>query len=37
MLKILLWVMAIKLTISVPWNLACLLREIGEKGKGDKT
>ncbi len=30
MLKILLWLIAIKLTISVPWNFACLVREMGE-------
>ena len=30
MLIILLWLIAIKLTLSVPWNFACLVREMGE-------
>lgn len=35
MLKILLWLVAIKVTISVPWNLVCLLGEIGGERKGE--
>lgn len=35
MLKILLWLIAIKLTISVPWNFVMLVNDLtaGRKGK----
>jgi hypothetical protein len=35
MLRILLWCLAIKITISIPWNLACLLGEIAGNRKGE--
>ena len=37
MLHVLLWCIAIKLTVSVPWNFACLLREMGEKSGRERT
>lgn len=33
-MRILLWCLAIKITISIPWNLACLLSELNGKRKG---
>ena len=35
MLRIILWLIAIKVTISVPWNLVCLLDELGGESKGE--
>lgn len=35
MLKFLLWCLAIKLTISVPWNFISLLGEISGRRKGE--
>lgn len=35
MLKILLWLIAVKLTVSVPWNFAMLVRELAENRKGE--
>lgn len=35
MLRIILWIIAIKVTISVPWNLVCLLGELGGESKGE--
>ncbi len=35
MLRLILWLIAIKVTISVPWNLICLLDELGGESKGE--
>ena len=35
MLRIILWLLAIKLTISVPWNFICLLGMLGGDSKGE--
>ncbi len=35
MLRIILWIIAIKVTISVPWNLVCLLDELRGESKGE--
>lgn len=35
MLRIILWLIAIKVTISVPWNLVCLLNELRGESTGE--
>lgn len=35
MLRIILWIIAIKVTISVPWNLVCLLNELRGESTGE--
>lgn len=35
MLRIILWLIALKVTLSVPWNLVCPLGELGVESKGE--